>query len=267
MDQEPDLTRQEPEVIKQQIDQTRSSLTEKLETLEHQVRGTVDQVRGTVQEAKTTMHDTIESVRGTVHDTVETVKGTVHDTVESMKRNFDLKYQVARHPWAMVGGSVLTGFLLGGLMPSQGRGGGWAPSGSSGAGGSYTFPPPSRESTSPTRPEASRPVGEVSRAASAAASGVAAGPSVVGKLMEQFAPEINQVKEVAIGTLFGLIRDFIKENVPPTLAPQVEKIMDDVTAKAGGKPISGPVVESLFTGPDHHRQEFRHPSGYANPVV
>jgi ElaB/YqjD/DUF883 family membrane-anchored ribosome-binding protein len=274
MDKEPDLTGQDPEAIRQQIDHTRSSLTSKLETLEQQVRGTVEQVRGTVQEAKTTVQDTLESVKGTVHETVETVKGTVHDTVEtvkgtvqdtvqSMKRTFDLKYQVAQHPLTMVGGSVVTGFVLGSLLPSQRREGGWTAPQAPTSGMAY----PPRESRSQT----SGPVREVSRvmssAASGAASGMTAGAGLVGKVMEQFAPEIHQVKEAAIGALFGLIRDLIKDNVPPAMVPQVEKIVDDITVKAGGKPFAGPIVEATSTTPDHHPNEPRRSTGYANPVL
>src|SRR5437588_98198 len=85
---------QEPDVIRQDIDETRSSLTEKLETLEAEVKGTV-------QDAK-----------NTVEDTIHNVKSTVHETVESVKRTFDLPYQVRQHPWPMLGGSVVAGFIL-----------------------------------------------------------------------------------------------------------------------------------------------------------
>src|SRR5262245_5136733 len=94
---------EEPDVIRQQIDETRSSLTEKLETLE-------GQVRGTVREAKASVEDTIESV-----------KASVQHSVASVKRTFDVRYQTERHPWAMVGGSVVAGFVIGSLVAGRRR--------------------------------------------------------------------------------------------------------------------------------------------------
>src|SRR5919204_269414 len=88
-------------LIRQQIDQTRSSLTEKLETLEQEVRGTV------------------QSAKATVEETIENVRSTVHGTVESVKRTFDVNYQVDRHPWVMMGGSVLAGYAVGCLLTSR----------------------------------------------------------------------------------------------------------------------------------------------------
>ena len=44
---------------------------------------------------------------------METVKGTVGETVETVKRTFDVPYQVDQHPWLMVGGATLAGYMLG----------------------------------------------------------------------------------------------------------------------------------------------------------
>ena len=44
---------------------------------------------------------------------VEHVKGTVGDTVATVKRTFDLPSQTEQHPWPMVGGAVLVGYMLG----------------------------------------------------------------------------------------------------------------------------------------------------------
>src|SRR5262249_14677832 len=94
----------EPEVIRRQIEQTSSSLKEKLDTLE-------EKVLGTVKVATEEVEQTVENVK----ETVETVKESVEGTVEPLKRTFDLPYQVDRHPWLMVGGACLAGFVFGKL--------------------------------------------------------------------------------------------------------------------------------------------------------
>ena len=48
--------------------------------------------------------------------TVQAVKGTVHDTVDSVKNALDLERHVQRHPWALLAGSVATGYVLGRLV-------------------------------------------------------------------------------------------------------------------------------------------------------
>src|SRR5688572_17181451 len=79
----------------QDIEDTRSAITEKLEILEERVR------------------ETVEGAQSTVEEIVETVKETIGDTVETVKRTFDVQYQVDQHPWLMVGGATLAGYLLG----------------------------------------------------------------------------------------------------------------------------------------------------------
>ena len=42
--------------------------------------------------------------------------------------------------------------------------------------------------------------------------------------------------------------DLIKQAVPPSLAAQVEEVMNSATSKLGGKPVPGPVMESTQFG-------------------
>ncbi len=79
----------------QGIENTRSAMTEKLDKLEARVR------------------ETVEGAQSSVADIVETVKDTVGETVETVKRTLDVQYQVDQHPWLMVGGAALAGYLLG----------------------------------------------------------------------------------------------------------------------------------------------------------
>ncbi len=81
----------EQDLILSDIENTKNSLGQKLNLLE-------GQVRGTVEEAKNSVQDTIESIK---------------TGVESVKQTFDPIHQTQEHPWVMLGGSVVTGLVVG----------------------------------------------------------------------------------------------------------------------------------------------------------
>lgn len=220
MAQEPDVNGKGPDAIRQDIEETRSSLTEKLETLEEQVR------------------ETVQGARASVEETIATVKGTVRDTVDTVKRTFDVSYQTTQHPWAMFGGSVLAGFVLGNVLPSvterleERR---YEPE------PSY---PPQTEEHFMQREESPMGDGNASRYTEHAP----ARRGILSGLLDQFHDEIEQVKKMAIGAAVGVVRDYVKEQAPPSMAPQVENILDSITEKLGGKPVQGNVAESFGLG-------------------
>jgi ElaB/YqjD/DUF883 family membrane-anchored ribosome-binding protein len=218
---------QEPDLIRQDIEQTRESLTEKLEVLEHEVKETIT-------EAKETVTGTIETAKQTVEDITSNVKETVQETVATVKRTFDLPYQVDQHPWGMMGGSMAAGFLAGYLLPATRRLDGWGQQirrAATATDGAATQATPGYLNGHPSEP--------------ATAGG--AGQSFFNKLLDQFAPEIDRVKEVAIGTMVGLLRDWVKQALPTSLAPKVEEVMNQTTSKLGGEPIRGPVLAEAST--------------------
>jgi ElaB/YqjD/DUF883 family membrane-anchored ribosome-binding protein len=197
---------QEPDVIRQQIEETRSSLTEKLETLENQVRGTV------------------ENAKSTVEDTIEAVRSTVNETVESVKRSVNLEYQVDRHPWAMFGGSVVAGFLVGSFLSRR-------TSRQAGQASRYAAGPmPQSFSSAPPAPEVPSGNGFGTAAAQPAQ------PGLLDRIQHEFHDEIQELKGVAIDAAMGVLRDVVKQSVPQ-MAQQVEHLMNSVTTKLGGKPM------------------------------
>lgn len=224
MDQEPDLSDQRPEEIQDQIKETRSDMTEKLEALEQKVMDTV-------ADAKTAVADTVETVKESVDSTVRAVKGTVHETVASVKRALDVGRRVERHPWAMLGGSLTAGYVLGRLVapPHQ---------------ASRPIIPSSGEHFS-ARPEAAPRLLDSFSYGSGPTPPAPAGaaPSLFHELTEKFAPEIQQLKGLAIGALMGLARDMIKESVAPSLAAELERMIDRVTSELGGEPRPRPVLD------------------------
>jgi ElaB/YqjD/DUF883 family membrane-anchored ribosome-binding protein len=242
MDQEPDLSAQRPEEIRHHIDETRCDLTDKLEALEQKVMDTV-------ADAKSAVVDTVETVTQSVDSTVQAVKDTVHATVDSVKDALDLGRQVQRHPWAMLAGSLTAGYVLGRLVSQR----------------QPVSPAVTRNAVEalPPQLEAGRrlldfhPAGIVSPLL----PGPVAEPraperSLFREFTEKFAPEIQKLKGLVIGTLMAQARDAIKQSVAPPLSPELERVIDCVTTKLGGVPLSGPVL-NLYPRKDSHNQQDR----------
>lgn len=200
------------DVIRQQIDETRGSLTDKLETLEGQVK------------------EGLRSVTSTVEHISDTVKTRVEETVDSVKRTFDLSGHVRRHPYGMTGGAMLLGAALG-----------WAFGGRRRPGGTYypvPAPMPHRAYEEP--PHAAPHMAEESR------------PGVLSSLLQPVAAEFDQIKGAAIGAFLGLVRDAAVRSVPPSLAPKVEEILNNITRRAGGEVVSGKVLPPSDNGASEH---------------
>jgi hypothetical protein len=206
----------EPDVsdLHQEIDQTRADLTEKLETLENQVR------------------ETVASATENVGETIENVTSTVQETVDQVKRTFDLRYQVQERPWTMVSGAVVAGLVVGAVVARQNRGSAWGP------------PPPANHGYGGLRPAHGELATSGGRQALAPEP---AQPSFLGGLAHQFEPEMEKVKELAIGLVAGLIRDWVKQAVP-AFRQQIDEVMNSATTKLGGEPAQGPVFGASSGG-------------------
>lgn len=207
----------ESEVIYQQMRETRSALAEKLETLENQV---VDTVSG----ANMAVTDTVENVKEAVQETVEAVK-------ESVKNTFDLPAHMDRHPWLFLGGAVAVGYVGGCLMNKAAahaeRRGAVQPAG--------TAPVERTNGVSPRFPDREeRAYYPPPRRAEE--------PGWLAILGSKFSSEIDQLKSLALGAAVGLVRDALVQSAPEPLRPQLGEVMDDITAKLGGKTIPGPVL-------------------------
>src|SRR6266545_1596416 len=216
------------EVIMGQMEETRKDLAEKLETLEKKVAGTVETVTDTVQTVENTVEnvkesiqETVATVTDTVQNTVQTVEETVSHTVENVKSFFDISHHVDRHPWLMFGGSMLVGYLGGWLLTPRSTAAEAPPA--------QPAVPPERFRVSVTpQPEPAEEAGE----------------SWLGKLSERFAPEIEKLKGLAVGTLFGVARDMISRWLPDALKEQVTDVINNFTTDLGGKVIREPLLAS-----------------------
>src|SRR5262249_22762225 len=56
-------------------------------------------------------------------------------------------------------------------------------------------------------------------------------------ILAQFEDEIQQVKGMAIGYLMSGIRDLVEQSLPQ-LKPQIHNVMNSITTKLGGTPVS-----------------------------
>jgi len=223
----------ELEVIRHQMEEKRASLADKLEALESQVMDTVQGATAEVSHIVEEVKSTVDSVTGGVQETVETVKDTltegVQQTVESVKQTLNVNDHIRRHPWLAVGGAVAAGFagayFLG--RPERSTNGSWdsrrlqeasppAPEWS---------PQASRFAETPTsRPEpASAPAGESPF-----------GPAL-SAIEEAGMEALNKVRELAVGTLMGVVGQVVANSLPPFLKDEASKLMTDLTTKLGGK--------------------------------
>jgi ElaB/YqjD/DUF883 family membrane-anchored ribosome-binding protein len=221
------------EVIRHNIEETRHSLADKLETLEQTV---VETVQGTT----CAVAETVDTVKEAVQETVEQVKETVQTTVEKVKETFDLRLQVERHPWLMLGGSVGVGYLAGTLLtPATGA-------------------PPCPTATA-EEPQAVNYLGErlkgSTRSNGAKSTSYAAveesAPKAAGGLMSIFGCELEKLKKLAIGTVLGLVHDLIEKNLKGDLGHHLTDMVDDLNSKLGGERVRGTFFQNLHNGAHH----------------
>jgi ElaB/YqjD/DUF883 family membrane-anchored ribosome-binding protein len=234
----------EPEVIRHQMEETRSSLTDKIERLEHtveqKVQSTTAAVTCTVESVKEAVQDTVDTVKGTVHDTVDTVKNTVSSTVETVKEAFDVRGYFQEYPWAAFGAAVGVGFA-GGVLIGAGR---RAPSHDI---SELRSRGQASMAAGPSHNGGSRKRVPASRASSVAAAPMHAAAGLAGQVASKFGDELGKLKGVALGTVFGLLRDWVSRSAPPAVGTKVGEVIDDVTRKLGGEPIRGNLFDS-FSG-------------------
>jgi len=257
------------EETRQDIEDKRASMSEKLELLEERVRDTLEETRSTVEgiveNVKETVDETVGAVketvagaRSTVDNLVENVKGTMDETATLVKKSFDLNYQVEQHPWIMLGGSVLVGYLLGS----------WMSPGDSYQRESFEREYSSDEAnvlyTAPMRNGASfddleesvdtdenREFSNKHRAPVKSVS--TEQPRPWSNFLGPFQEEWDALKGVALGTLMGTLRTMVRQNMP-TVAPKLEQAINSVSAKLGVEPIDFPSDQDQSADNSSHTQ-------------
>ena len=237
----------------------RAAMTEKLEVLEDRMRETlestrsavediVENVKGTVDDTVGTVKETVDQARSTVDSLVENVKDTMTSATATVQRSFDVQYQMEQRPWLMLGGAVLAGYVIGtwttqeSARQSRYRSQGtyyndddnlYAAAMSSGA----TPEDIEEQSDDPESGHAypshmPKPAQRYSHGGSQAYEQHQPQESKLG----QFHEEWNVLKSVALGTLMGAIQAMVRQEMP-RLAPQIDNVINRVSAKLGTEPI------------------------------
>ncbi len=70
-----------------------------------------DEIRRSIEESRAATAEKLDMLEERVREKVEDVKSTV----KRVKRMVDPKYVVSQHPWLVLGGSVLLGYMVGGF--------------------------------------------------------------------------------------------------------------------------------------------------------
>jgi len=215
------------ENVKATVDTTLAAVRQGAAGTQASVEEMMKDVGGMVKDVKATVDTTLVAVRqgvaGTqaaVGEMVEHVKGTVEGTVATVQRTFDLPSQMEQHPWPMVGGAVLAGYMLG-------RWGGGYPSAAGltaviATEGSWSGPPPASRASS-ARPQPQQGIG----------SGI----------LEQFQDEIAGLKSVAVGAVMSTLSAMFQQAMP-TLAPHIKSAMTKVSAHLSDSPAPQPASMS-----------------------
>jgi len=239
----------ESDLIKHQMEHTRAALTDKLEILEHQVTDTVtgaaetvEKVRQTVQDTVSGAADTVASMQHAIQDTVESVKESVRETAETVSETLDVRKQVEKHPWAMMAGATAVGFGVGVLVSRVD-----VPAAASGAASSEAHSAKSVAShwSGDHSPQWTGPQREQS----------VSHPQPASQEESVWMPAVNKLKGLAIGAMFGVLREVLSKSMPDTLRGQVGEVIDDFTTSLGGKPIAGKILPDSWNGGEQEREE------------
>lgn len=162
------------------------------------------------------VNDVVVSARESIQSGVDSVKSTV----ESIRHATDISYQVERRPWTMFATAAGLGFVGGTILISA---------------------PPKRashlvhsSSAATTTPETG-PAGDDTTAEYGHAP---AESGFVAKLGELLAPQATLARELAIGALFSLARDFAHDAVAKPMVQPVDDFFNDAARKFGGRPLA-----------------------------
>ena len=242
----------EEHLIKERMEQKRVDLADKIETLESTLMETVQNTLHGATDVVNKVEQTVENVTDSVTHSVEAVKEKVEESFAAVKDAFNVSRHVRHHPWAMVGGAFVLGFLGGRLLPRR-----------------RTYVPPPRRrgrragavpmtaaSAAPLGPELGDGLGrsaDLDRAAESFEERAEQKPSWFSQLGSTFGDELSKLKGLALGATMGVLRDMVTSAAPEPLRPQLTEVMNSFTTKMGGRTFEG----SLF-GNDSSHQEAEH---------
>jgi hypothetical protein len=196
------------EEIRQQIARTRSSLVEKIDSLEKRVRATID-------------------------GGAESFKEKVEQAAQSVKQTLDLRRQLEQHPWVILGGSLVVGYLAGSVV-SRGRGSSTTARAATADGhvASSVEPPPAVMEL----PAIERPSPSASSYGTEIKSNT---PSLLEELIQQLAPELRELKVLAIRVAAELLRELIDQGLESARLSRAPSSTESAPSHAESAPTLG----------------------------
>lgn len=161
-------------------------------------------------------------IAGQLSERLESTTGTIKSTVESIRSATDLRQQVEKRPWAMFAGAASLGYVSGAMLVAR------APA---------SHPP---HAVAPERAGQDRaPQGATSGSSEALEPDSAPRePGILEKLGEVLAPQMELARQIAIGTIFSLVRDLARDAMPQPLEQPVDDFFNGATKKFGGRPLA-----------------------------
>jgi ElaB/YqjD/DUF883 family membrane-anchored ribosome-binding protein len=203
----------ELEVIHDEMEQTRASLADKLGALETQVRETVSGATDAVS-------STVEGVKEVV--------STVSDTVDTVKEQFSISKQFDEHPWLAMGVAVGAGFVAAQLFDrARAAVPGAVAAAARSLGESLPLERPAAEGAPKSAAESKQEGDGVLHSLGSLMPGVG---DVAGAA-------VSQLGGLAVGSLMGLIREMVANHLPQEWKGEVNKFVEQVADKLGGKPL------------------------------
>ncbi len=172
------------------------------------------------------VNEAVISTKESIQSGVDSVKSTV----ESIRNAADINYQVEHRPWTMFITATGLGFIGGTLLSSV-----------SINGTSRRVHPPNGSKHAPEAGPSG--VGITSESVP-----VPEEPGFIAKLGELLTPQAEMVRELAIGALFSLARDFAHDAVAKPMVQPVDDFFNDAARKFGGKPLAPGALGSFKTG-------------------
>jgi ElaB/YqjD/DUF883 family membrane-anchored ribosome-binding protein len=209
----------ELEVIRDEMEQTRANLADKLGALE-------TQVRETVVGAKEAVSSTVEGVKEAV--------GSVTETVGAVTEQLSVTKQVEEHPWLAMGAAVAAGFVAAQVLDQM-----------------------SRPAPAPAPPQS---LSDLALTSTRFTPEPPAEAKKEGGLLESLMPDLGGVTSnllssaggLAVDSLFGVIRELVARELPQEWKGEVNKLVDQVASKLGGRPLdetrSSQLLDALGLG-------------------
>lgn len=142
-----------------------------------------------------------------VNEAVKTARKTLQSTAASVRDAVDLKQHFDKRPWVVLGGVAVAGYLGGKLLKSN----------------------DTRTRKDPTNGRT--PDSDIHRTRR------------VKRLAHKLEPEMAHLKALALGTLFGIVRDVATKSASPRFEHEIKDVIDGITVKMGGTPVEHSGVE------------------------